>query len=173
MISGDAFARKMKWRKWYCVTPFVVPAADMLGAPKGLRVNIFVFWTKSSSLNPSVIGVLGPPPCTPFANTWSPPIRVVLISMKPSFSSTVIWETKSFTRTSTGKRQSSYLSSLLFLFKSLNDNFPTRRVGVFIATITGCVCASSELEAKSKAISTRDFIGFFFLCIGKQINSHF
>ena len=100
-------------------------------------------------------------------------MRVVLINMKPTFSSKVICETKSFARSATGKRQSSYLSSLLFLFKSLNDNFPIRKVGAFMATNTGCVCANREPDAKSKAKRIRDFIGFFLSLYSKAKNNRY
>ena len=116
MIFAGVFALKIKCRKCLSITPFVVPDAFKLGYGKGFRVNILSARTRSFSLNPLVISDFG----ALASKTLSPAMRVVLMSMKPIFSAIVICEMRSWMRASVGNRQSSYLSSFLFLFKSLN-----------------------------------------------------
>jgi hypothetical protein len=66
------------------------------------------------------------------------PALLSLIIIMPTFSSAVICDTRSLMRSSTDRRQSSYLSSLPLAFRSLNC-LPSTLIALLArAAITGC-----------------------------------
>ena len=119
VVLAGTFALNIKCLRWNWVTPLVVPAAIVIDVGRGFRVNMLVLCTWSSSLKSLDTGPPPPPPRPPPA-ALSFFKRVVLMSMKPTFCSTDIFDNKSLARSSLLRRQSSYLSSCPFLFRSLN-----------------------------------------------------